>query len=92
MNNNVTPSGMDEETWHKLVREVEGVVEKYYPEQYTTTDKRKQIQQTMEIIAMYMGGVITEAMSLPIPKENLVQMLTQMYQEVSPEIKSETLH
>ena len=41
---------------------------------------------------MYMGGVITEAMSLPISKENLVQMLTQMYQEVSPEMKSETLH
>lgn len=92
MNNNVTPSGMNEETWHKFVREVESVVEKYYPEQCKTTDKRKQIQQTLEIIAMYMGGVITEAMSLPISKENLVQMLTQMYQEVSPEIESETLH
>jgi len=92
MNNNVTPSGMDEETWHKFVREVESVVEKYYPEQCRTTDKRKRIQQTMEIIAMYMGGVVTEAMSLPISKENLVQMLTQMYQEVSPEIESETLH
>ena len=30
MNNNVTPSGMNEETWHKFVREVESVVEKYY--------------------------------------------------------------
>ena len=92
MNNKITPSGMDEETWHKFVREVESVVEKYYPEQYTTTDEKTQIKQTLEIIAMYMGGVITEAMSLPISKENLVQMLTQMYQEVSPEIKSKTLH
>jgi len=92
MNNKITPSGMDEETWHKFVREVESVVEKYYPEQYTTTDEKTQIKQTLEIIAMYMGGVVTEAMSLPISKENLVQMLTQMYQEVSPEIKSETLH
>ena len=92
MYNKNTPSGMDEETWHKFVREVESVVEKYYPEQYTTTDEKTQIKQTLEIIAMYMGGVITEAMSLPISKENLVQMLTQMYQEVSPEIKSETLH
>lgn len=92
MYNKNTPSGMDEETWHKFVREVESVVEKYYPEQCRTTDKKKQIQQTLEIIAMYMGGVIAEAMSLPISKENLVQMLTQMYQEVSPEIKSETLH
>ena len=83
---------MNEETWHKFVREVESVVEKYYPEQYTTTDEKTQIKQTLEIIAMYMGGVVTEAMSLPISKENLVQMLTQMYQEVSPEIKSETLH
>ena len=92
MNNKNTPSGMDEETWHKFVREVESVVEKYYPEQCTTTDKKTQIKQTLEIIAMYMGGVVAEAMSLPISKENLVQMLTQMYQEVSPEIKSETLH
>ena len=92
MYNKNTPSGMDEETWHKFVREVESVVEKYYPEQYTTTDEKTQIKQTLEIIAMYMGGVITEAMSLPISKENLVQMLTQMYQEVSPEIKSKTLH
>ena len=83
---------MDEETWYKFVREVESVVEKYYPEQYTTTDKKTQTKQTLEIIAMYMGGVITEAMSLRISKENLVKMLTQMYQEVSPEIKSETLH
>tara|TARA_B000000441_G_scaffold11902_1_gene7178 strand:- start:1793 stop:2071 length:279 start_codon:yes stop_codon:yes gene_type:complete len=92
MYNKITPSGMDEETWHKFVREVESVVEKYYPEQCTTTDKKTQIKQTLEIIAMYMGGVVAEAMSLPISKENLVQMLTQMYQEVSPEIKSETLH
>jgi len=92
MYNKNTPSGMNEETWHKFVREVESVVEKYYPEQYTTTDEKTQIKQTLEIIAMYMGGVVTEAMSLPISKENLVQMLTQMYQEVSPEIKSETLH
>mgnify|MGYP001235446546 FL=1 len=92
MNNKITPSGMDEETWHKFVREVESVVEKYYPEQCTTTDKKTQIKQTLEIIAMYMGGVVAEAMSLHISKENLVQMLTQMYQEVSPEIKSETLH
>ena len=92
MNNKITPSGMDEETWHKFVREVESVVEKYYPEQCTTTCKKTQTKQTLEIIAMYMGGVIAEAMSLPISKENLVQMLTQMYQEVSPEIKSETLH
>lgn len=92
MNNKITPSGMDEETWYKFVREVESVVEKYYPEQYTTTDKKTQTKQTLEIIAMYMGGVITEAMSLRISKENLVKMLTQMYQEVSPEIKSETLH
>lgn len=92
MNNKITPSGMDEETWYKFVREVESVVEKYYPEQYTTTDKKTQTKQTLEIIAMYMGGVITEAMSLPISKENLVQMLTQMYQEVSPEMESETLH
>ena len=92
MNNKNTPSGMDEETWHKFVREVESVVEKYYPEQCTTTDKKTQIKQTLEIIAMYMGGAITEAMSLPISKENLVQMLTQMYQEVSPEMESETLH
>ena len=92
MNNKNTPSGMDEETWHKFVREVESVVEKYYPEQCTTTDKKTQIKQTLEIIAMYMGGEITEAMSLPISKENLVQMLTQMYQEVSPEMESETLH
>ena len=92
MNNKITPSGMDEETWYKFVREVESVVEKYYPEQYTTTDKKTQTKQTLEIIAMYMGGVITEAMTLRISKENLVKMLTQMYQEVSPEIKSETLH
>ena len=92
MYNKNTPSGMNEETWHKFVREVESVVEKYYPEQCTTTDKKTQIKQTLEIIAMYMGGVVAEAMSLPISKENLVQMLTQMYQEVSPEIKSETLH
>ena len=92
MYNKNTPSGMNEETWHKFVREVESVVEKYYPEQYTTTDEKTQIKQTLEIIAMYMGGVVAEAMSLPISKENLVQMLTQMYQEVSPEIKSETLH
>jgi len=91
-NNKGTPSGVDEETWHKFVREVEDVVQKYYPEQYTTTNQRNHIEQTLEIIAMYMGGVIEQAMNTPIPKESLVDMFTHMYDHVANAAEEGTLH